>query len=170
MEEEWRSIASLAGKYEVSNLGRVRNTNTKHIRKPFVNQGGYHIINFWILEPKKCQRAFLVSRLVALAFLGTPDFMNYEVNHRDGDKSNNKVDNLEWVDRRHNMLHRIYVLHEINCPCAHPKKTQCLETGEVFLSRQHAAKSVGVTQAAISYCVDNPKYTVGGYHWITLKS
>ena len=87
MEEIWKIIESDT-RYEVSNLGNIRNTKTKRLRKLEMNEKGYLRV--------KLDKQYRVHRLVALAFIENPE-NKPEVDHIDGDKRNNKVDNLRWV-------------------------------------------------------------------------
>ena len=107
MNEEWRLIFD--GLYEVSNLGRVRravdgvNTKAGDIRSPGVKSSGYHQVALY-KNGKATNRS--VHRLVVEAFIGKiPKGM--EVNHKDGNKLNNQLDNLEIVTKSENMKHAI---------------------------------------------------------------
>lgn len=109
MEEEWKRIVinEQETNYEISNLGRGRNLDhlnwkSKGILTPKFNRSnGYYsyCINF---NGKQYYR--YVHRLVAQAFIPNPNNLP-QVNHIDGDKSNNKLDNLEWCDGIYNMKH-----------------------------------------------------------------
>ena len=101
--EIWKDIAGYEGLYQVSNLGRVKslgnNKNSKEkILKPFFNRDGYLLVNL-CKEGKSKQ--YRVHRLVAQAFILNPEDKP-EVNHKDEDKTNNKVENLEWVTSKEN--------------------------------------------------------------------
>ena len=105
--EEWKSIPGYEGLYEVSNLGRVRSVErcdrfnrkivSKILKPNYVS--GYLRVGMY---KNKTFKYYLIHRLVAQAFLPNPDNLP-EVNHKDEDKSNNKVNNLEWCDRSYNM-------------------------------------------------------------------
>lgn len=101
MEEQWKIIDE-APNYEISSLGRVRNIKKNIIMKPFTNNSGYYQIVIRNNEHKSLYR--LVHRLVAIHFIDNPNNYN-EVNHIDFDKTNNTVENLEWVSHGINMKH-----------------------------------------------------------------
>jgi hypothetical protein len=114
--EEWRDIAWYEGLYQVSNLGRVKSLpreveckpgHTKRLKGKILSQGtntsGYRYL---LLSLFGHRSPFMVHRLVAIAFLQNPD-NKPEVNHKDLDKTNNKVSNLEWSTRKENSDHAI---------------------------------------------------------------
>ena len=96
---KWAPIEGFPN-YRVSNQGQVKSlgndkTRKEKILKPQPNTMGYHIVTLWKDGKKK---PFLIERLVATAFCDNPN--NYtEVFHKDGDKLNNKAENLYWGDR-----------------------------------------------------------------------
>ena len=100
MEREWRTIP-FATKYEVSNYGEVRHKTSQHCFKPQHDKKGYYRINFFRDDGK--QKNFLVHRLVALAFIPNPLNKPF-VNHKDFNRTNNCVSNLEWVTMIENNL------------------------------------------------------------------
>jgi hypothetical protein len=103
--EEFLWIPNYENLYQVSNQGRIK--SFKHNKKGRIlktsqSAQGYAVVQLYSANKK--ERLFGVHRLVALTFLKNP----YEypmVNHKDNDKSNNNVDNLEWTDNRQNVLH-----------------------------------------------------------------
>ena len=112
MIEIWKAVKGYEGFYEVSNFGNVRSLDrvikSKHngttLRKgriliPFYEEKkGYYQIS--LTKDRKAKK-YRVHRLVAVAFLENP--FNYtDVNHKDEDKTNNNVDNLEWCTRKYN--------------------------------------------------------------------
>lgn len=105
--EEWRPIRGLEENYEVSNLGRVRRIKTgcgtyEGRILNFVNHNNGYLIASMSLNAKHYRR--FVHRLVAEAFIPNPEGKP-EVNHIDGNKRNNCVDNLEWCTRAENNRH-----------------------------------------------------------------
>lgn len=98
--EKWKIIEE-ADNYEVSSLGRIRNIKTGKIRKPCSTNFGYAQVGLRI-NGKTVFRS--IHRLVAKAFIPNPN--NYaEVNHKDYDRYNNRVDNLEWVSHKSILNH-----------------------------------------------------------------
>lgn len=105
MKEEWRPIKGYEGLYEVSNMGRVKSLHfdKEIIRKQVERTNGYMEVN---LSKDGTTNVKVVHRLVAIAFIKNPN--NYEcVNHKDGNKKNNTVDNLEWCTAKENTHHAI---------------------------------------------------------------
>ena len=101
--EQWKSIEGTDGKYEVSNLGRVRTNGKRPGLLTLTKQkSGYRYAMIKLSNGK--QKNCRVHRLVAEHFLPNPDNMK-EVNHKDGNKDNNHVSNLEWCTRSHNVKH-----------------------------------------------------------------
>jgi hypothetical protein len=111
MQEVWLPIEGYEGCYEVSNLGRVKSLartviNTGRVLKEKYNcfhlkRSGYHSV---LLSKDTIKSTIQLHRIVAKAFL--PNSENKRVvNHIDGNKLNNKVDNLEWTSHRENSCH-----------------------------------------------------------------
>jgi len=100
--EQWKTIECSIG-YEVSNYGRVRRKAKKDgsCLKPTPNKLGYPLVKLKIDGKYKNQS---IHRLVALAFIDNPENKK-DVNHIDGDKTNNHVKNLEWMTRKENIDH-----------------------------------------------------------------
>jgi hypothetical protein len=98
--EQWKSIENFEN-YEISNFGNVRNRVSNKILK-LNKKSGYYYIN---LTKNKIKKSFIVHRLVALAFIENPENKS-DVNHKDKNKLNNHITNLEWNTRKENNLHR----------------------------------------------------------------
>ena len=100
MNEVWKDIVGYEGHYQVSNLGRVKSIKfgKEKILKQAFDKDGYLQS---VLSKNNKHITFLTHRLVAKAFIDNPN--NYcEINHKDENKQNNCVDNLEWCDRQYN--------------------------------------------------------------------
>lgn len=99
----WKDIEGYKGLYQVSNTGRVRSLNYLHtgktkVMKQGTNKGGYKVIG---LHRNGKRKVHSVHRLVALAFIPNPN--NYPfINHKDENKTNNAVWNLEWCTPKYN--------------------------------------------------------------------
>ena len=105
MKEEWRPVKGYEGLYEVSNTGKIKSFQwgKTRILHQNINQRGYHHV---ILSKNKVKKDLRVHRLVASAFIPNP-LNKPEINHIDGNKGNNNVNNLEWATRKENIDHSI---------------------------------------------------------------
>ncbi len=108
---EWRDVVGYEGFYEVSSIGHIRNKRTGKIHGVRKTGSGYVRVN---LVVKGERHQFAAHRLVAIAFLG--DRSELEVNHKNGVKMDNRVENLEWVTRSENELHSRYSLGNLVKP------------------------------------------------------
>lgn len=110
--EIWKPIQDIPS-YEISSFGRVRNKKGK-VFKTYIQNSGYENIKIHSKDIDKRHRQ--IHRLVAEAFLPNPDGKKY-VNHKDGNKLNNTVENLEWCTCSENILHaRVTGLNPYNKP------------------------------------------------------
>jgi hypothetical protein len=111
MREEWRPVVGYEGSYEVSNTGRVKALAKYHgviwfeemIMRPQHDRYGYLVVG---LRSHGVQKTIKVHRIVAEAFIPKVDGKP-QVNHIDGDKTNNSVENLEWCNYVENIQHAI---------------------------------------------------------------
>lgn len=101
--EKWEPIKDFEDKYEISSLGRIRNKLTNKILKMTNKNGDYFRI---ILYNKNKKKSCYIHRLVAETFIPNPQNYHY-VNHKDLNKQNNKVENLEWCTQSYNTIHAI---------------------------------------------------------------
>lgn len=173
--ELWRDVVGYEGYYQVSNLGRVRSVDRwvdvtekgttyrrfypGRILAQGKHRGGYVFANLSVNQKRK-ERT--IHRMVAEAFLSNPNNCGF-VNHKDGDKKNNCVENLEWCTEQENMRHYLYVLGGIAKRASRP--VVCIETGDVFRSIAEAAKFANVSRASISHVLGGLTHTSGGYTW-----
>jgi len=108
MSETWKDVVGYEGLYQVSDLGHVKSLNYNHTMKPKVlcekrHSSGYLTV---VLCKDGQKRNHSIHILVAGAFIENPERLPC-VNHIDGNKANNKVENLEWVTRSQNTRHAI---------------------------------------------------------------
>ena len=103
-QEEWRDIPDLSP-FQASNLGRIRNTKTSNILAGGISNG-YRMVSISINGKTKTYYAHI---LVATCFLGerpvTPDGQKYEINHKDLNRANAAVENLEYITKSQNITH-----------------------------------------------------------------
>lgn len=107
MNEQWRPVVGWDGIYEVSDLGRIR--SLCYAQPKIVTGAAKRYVHIVLCRDGRREDC-LVHRLVALAFLGAPSIETMEVNHRNGNKLDNRLSNLEWVTRSENKIHAHHVL------------------------------------------------------------
>ena len=158
--EEWRDIKGYEGLYKVSNLGRIKSLNyggckgREGILKPIIDNGGYCRI---FLYKNNKKRKFIVHRLVAQAFIPNPNNLP-QVNHKDENKANNCVNNLEWCDCKYNQN---YGTRNKRIGKTLGKKTLCVTTSEIFNSTTEASIKYGVDNRRISECCNKKRNSAG---------
>lgn len=172
-QEEWRDIKGLEGHYQVSDRGRVRSVN----RIVRAGKNKQRKTNGRILVQWKTKHGYMhvnlgrrgkgvVHRLVAMAFIPNPN--NYpNVNHKDEDKTNNAVQNLEWCNHSYNALYgtcQERLLKHKNTP------VEMIDKGThkvlaVFESMKKAMQITGVNKVTISMVCRGKRKIGGGYIW-----
>lgn len=104
---EWKGLVYQGKDYGhlflISSDGEIKNIVTGVIRKKTINPVGYYVVNV-SLGSRESKKTIRVHKAVAETFLHTDDF-TLDVNHKDGNKLNNNVENLEWCTHRWNMEH-----------------------------------------------------------------
>lgn len=166
--EIWKDIGGYEGLYQVSNIGRVKrllkgNLNGR-ILKPVTDKDGYSRVR---LSKNNLQKNHSIHRLVASAFIANPNGFTI-INHKDENKANNKIENLEWCTVRYNTRYNN----------AHTKRTAYIKKAvrqinldgklvKVWDSATDAAKTLGISRGNISACcLHFPHFkTAGGYIW-----
>lgn len=167
--EVWKDIPNYEGIYQASNLGRIKSINP-------CNRGKDIIMSDKPVSPndykKVCfkrggkQKTFLVHRLIAITFIPNPN--SYPVvNHKNENKSDNRVENLEWCDYSYNAS---YGSKKHNQTVKLGKKVLCVELNLQFLSFGEASRYLNIPYQNISKCCHGKVKTAGGYHWELLDS
>ena len=184
MEEIWKPIKGAVKGHEVSSLGRVRNRKGRLLKTPSYGHGTKDWYAHLNLNINGTSKTFYVHRLVAEAFLQNKE-NKPDINHKNGVKSDNRVENLEWVTESENTRHSWangfheklrHVLRNrkgYKSPVAKP--VMCVETNVVYSSALEAQKQLGIAQSSIcAVCKGKQKTkgkytftpkTAGGYHW-----
>ena len=143
--ESWKDIPGYEGYYQVSSQGNVRNSRNQRILKPRPNFGGY--MQFTLSVNNRCHYE-LAHRLVAQAFI--PNLENKtQINHKNGNKIDNRIENLEWCTPSENQHHRYDVLLKKQTS---NRPVVCTTTGETYPSARAAAKALSLHHTAISMC------------------
>lgn len=166
MEEIWKDIDP-KGIYKISNLGRVRTTIrrgcTVEFLKPNLVKVGYYVVYLRWGGKVHC---FSVHRLVAMAFIPNPN--NYpEVNHKDEDKTNNRVDNLEWCTRLYNV--RYGTGTERRADSSRRDVNQYDKQGNLIKcwhGVRKACAALGLDTSNIVQCCAGRAKTCGGFIWL----
>jgi hypothetical protein len=177
MSEIWKPIKGYEDLYEVSNTGRVRRIRHKAVigktnptlpqreKKPHVNQDGYAMVG---LYRGQTQKHIGVHRLVAMAFIPNPENLP-QVNHKDEDKTNNHVDNLEWCTNEYNSRYgtRSERIGKANKngkkskPIIGKKDDKILQ----FPSIAEASRTLKIVRENIVAALKGRRKDAGGYIW-----
>ncbi len=172
MEEVWKPIPGFEGYYEASNMGNIRSLDrfTKNrwgsctfhksqLMKCRIVKNGYAHVKL-TKDGNKFEP--LVHRIIADMFIPNPDNLP-QINHKNGDKSDNRVSNLEWCTSSQNQLHSRRVLKR---HCGKSRKPViCLETGETFDSLTSAGKTLGINSGGIYYVCEGRNKQAKGMHF-----
>lgn len=185
VEEIWKDIEGYECKYQVSNLGRIKSLNYNRekqikILKPHIDCGGYLRVG---LRKEGKEKIYKMHRLVAQAFLPNPN--NYpQINHKDEDKTNNCVSNLEWCTPKYNSnygtrnerLKGKLIVNNYKSmlgkfgkdnPNSKPINQYDLEGNFIreWDSTMDVKRELGYCQSSINSCVNGKLKTSYGYIW-----
>ena len=165
--EIWKDIQGYEGYYQISNMGRVKSLNynktgKERIMKLDKVKGGY--LQLYLYKDGK-RKHYLVHRLVAQVFLENPDNLP-EVNHKDEDKQNNCVDNLEWCSSSYNNSYNDKgkkIGKKLSKPVIGINKVSGLILE--FPSAREAERMTGINNSSITKCCKGKRKSTGGYVW-----
>lgn len=176
----WKQVVGYEDYYEVSDTGEIRSVDrvivdstgkSRLLRGKIMKQSesmsrkrigsGYLVVN---LHKYHKSTVYPVHRLVAEAFIKNPN--NYPtVNHIDGDKHNNTVDNLEWASYSMNNTHALENQLRLPRGCAVVQKTTNGTELIYYNSVSEASRLTGINRSLISHCVNGRIETAGGFIW-----
>lgn len=159
----WKPIKGFEN-YFVSNKGDIFNIKTGKLKAKRKTKNGYLITD---LKESGRKQTVYIHRVVATAFLINEKYLPC-VNHKDEDKTNNAVENLEWCDVRYNNCYKNRhkkvgkILRELS-PLG--KRVKNIDTGDIFVSVKEAGRKTGITPICISCCISGKQKHAGGYRW-----
>lgn len=173
MQEIWKDIIGYDGVYQISNLGNVKSKNVSkkcghyysesHILKQSPTPQGYCQVTLY--DKNRKRKKYSVHKLVADAFIPNPN--NYPcVNHKDENKTNNCVSNLEWCSYEYNNAYGTARIRQIETTSR--KIEQFTLEGHwiaTYLSVSIASKIVGIATTSIKDCCNGKHPFAGGYIW-----
>lgn len=177
MIEVWKDIENYETLYQVSNFGNIKSkqkiTNGKYgfhiqrekIIKTHIHKSGYVIV---LLCKKGKQKSYRVHRLVANAFLEKNKDKQY-VNHINGIKNDNRVENLEWCSQKENIRKAIeqgLMTNKHRCKKIIKKKNGVII--EEYSSITEASKKTSISRRCLYLCINNKQKTSCGYEWATI--
>lgn len=160
-QEQWKDILGYEGTYQISSLGRIKSfLKRKSFLKPNITKKGYVRVS---LTRNGIPHRVYVHRLVGQAFVSNPENKPF-INHKNGIKTDNFPENLEWCTDIENKVHSCYFLGNYGL-----KKVKLIFPNgdeKEFPSYTEAAKSICLTQTYFSSLIKNKK----GYKGITFKT
>lgn len=163
MEEIYKDIKGYEGKYQVSNLGNVKSCKKNKLLSIYKQDDGYVRVSLWKNNKGK---TYYVHRLVAMAFIDNPNKLP-EVNHKDENKNNNYVGNLEWCTSQYNMNYGNGA-HKKSAE-NHRKPINQYDLQGDFIkswnSGTEISKVTGYSHSNITRCCKNKVKTAYGFIW-----
>ena len=174
MEEHWKPINNFIN-YHISTFGNIKNIITNKYLKPTIKSGYYHIT----LTNNKFKKCYKIHRLIALSFIDNPENKT-DVNHKDKNKLNNHIDNLEWMTRKENNLHRckdVIIVTNKNKPINRIdilnntilQKYNSIEDAALWVFENGLTKNIHNGRNSIGNCTCGLSKSSYGFKWELIK-
>lgn len=179
----WKQIEGYEGLYEINEYGQIKNLYGK-LLKPF-NNNGY--LRIHLTDKNKIRKKHLIHRLALFTFLPIENYEEFQVNHKDMDKTNNHISNLEWVTNLENCRHKLKLKPELRdlskdimskigkkygAIGINASKKQIAQIDintneiiEIFESAREASRKYGFNYKNISQVCNGKRKTHKGYGW-----
>lgn len=154
----WKDIRDFEGLYQVNENGDVFNSKGVKL-KPEMTRNGYLRVS--LSNKEVSHQRHLVHRLVAESFIPNPNELP-QVNHINEDKTDNRVENLEWCTPLENLNHS-HVIDKASVAKEH--KIKCVTTGEMFNSIKEAAIKYDLHHSNLVACCNGRRNKCGGFEW-----
>lgn len=180
-QPQWKDIVGYENEYQINQFGEIRTLKDSpklkkyDVLKPQISKRNGYV--YQMLYKNGKEKLLRVHRLVAMAFLPNPNNLP-QVNHKDGNKQNNSVDNLEWCEQSDNMKHAykngLQIPSEnqrkaiINTNKLKQKKVCQIKDGEIintFSGISEASRQTKISISCISRCCNLKRKSTNGYEW-----
>lgn len=181
IKPKWKDIIGYENEYQINQFGEIRTLKDSpklkkyDVLKPQISKRNGYV--YQMLYKNGKEKLLRVHRLVAMAFLPNPNNLP-QVNHKDGNKQNNSVDNLEWCEQSDNMKHAykngLQIPSEnqrkaiINTNKLKQKKVCQIKDGEIintFSGISEASRQTKISISCISRCCNLKRKSTNGYEW-----
>lgn len=169
MKEIFKDIEGYENLYQISDQGKVKalgnggsNASKERILKPAKEKNGYMFVK---LCKQGKQKNYYVHRLVASAFIENPN-NHPEINHRDEDKTNNTITNLEWCTHFYNVNYGTRTERaKDKQKIVKGKKILCVTTNTIYNSIKEASQILNMSSSSICHCCKGKNKSCGGLKW-----
>lgn len=161
--EIWKDIKGYEGLYQVSNLGKVKRLVGKGCKKERIIKPnlvrGYCQVR---LSKDGTVKPLYLHRIILETFNPVEGMDKLDCNHRDENKENNCLNNLEWLSHKENLN---YGTRNERAVSALSKAVRCIDDKKFFSSVKEASRQTGISNGNISQCCNGKRKSAGGKHW-----